>query len=79
MKSLPIVGSDPTSAPALVAAPVAATSYKGSYAFITLGCPKNLVDSERMLGSLSIDGYSLVSEASGADFVIVNTCGFIES
>jgi ribosomal protein S12 methylthiotransferase len=52
---------------------------KGSYAFVSLGCPKNLVDSEKMLGHLALDGYSLVSEPDGADFVIVNTCGFIES
>lgn len=52
---------------------------KGTYAFISLGCPKNLIDSERMLGSLSLDGYTLVSEPDGADFVIVNTCGFIQS
>ena len=52
---------------------------KGSYAFVSLGCPKNLVDSERMLGSLAIDGYSLVSEPENSDFVIINTCGFIES
>ncbi|MCA9034612.1 MAG: 30S ribosomal protein S12 methylthiotransferase RimO [Planctomycetaceae bacterium] len=52
---------------------------KGTYAFVSLGCPKNLVDSEKMLGSLSLDGYSLVSEPEGSDFVIVNTCGFIES
>jgi ribosomal protein S12 methylthiotransferase len=52
---------------------------KGTYAFVSLGCPKNLVDSEKMLGTLALDGYSLVSEADGADFVIVNTCGFIES
>ncbi len=52
---------------------------KGTYAFVSLGCPKNLVDSEKMLGSLSLDGYTLVSEPEGADFVIVNTCGFIES
>ena len=52
---------------------------KGTYAFVSLGCPKNLVDSEKMLGSLSLDGYSLVSDPDGADFVIVNTCGFIES
>ena len=51
---------------------------KGTYAFISLGCPKNLVDSERMLGTLAIDGYTLVSEPAGADFVVVNTCGFIE-
>ncbi len=52
---------------------------KGNYAFVTLGCPKNLIDSERMLGSLSLDSYSLVSQPEGTDFVIVNTCGFIES
>ncbi|HWL07409.1 MAG TPA: 30S ribosomal protein S12 methylthiotransferase RimO, partial [Planctomicrobium sp.] len=51
---------------------------KGTYAFISLGCPKNLVDSEKMLGSLAMDGYTLVSEPDDADFVIVNTCGFID-
>ncbi|NOX53205.1 MAG: 30S ribosomal protein S12 methylthiotransferase RimO [Planctomycetes bacterium] len=50
-----------------------------TYAFVSLGCPKNLVDSEKMLGTLALDGYALVSEPDGADFVIVNTCGFIES
>lgn len=52
---------------------------KGTYAFVSLGCPKNLVDSEKMLGHLALDGYTLVSEPDGADFVVVNTCGFIES
>lgn len=51
---------------------------KGTYAFVSLGCPKNTVDSERMLGLLQLDGYRLVKEPDGADFVIVNTCGFIE-
>jgi ribosomal protein S12 methylthiotransferase len=55
-----------------------ASDTKGTYAFVSLGCPKNLVDSERMLGLLQIDGYELVSEPDGADFVVVNTCGFIE-
>jgi ribosomal protein S12 methylthiotransferase len=54
------------------------SSSKGSYAFVSLGCAKNLVDSERMLGLLQLDGYQLVEEPDGADFVIVNTCGFIE-
>ena len=53
-------------------------SPKGSYAFISLGCPKNLVDSERMLGKLAQDGYALQPDADGADVVVVNTCGFIE-
>src|SRR5207237_9117118 len=50
---------------------------RATYAFVSLGCPKNLVDSERMLGLLQLDGYELVSEPDGADFVVVNTCGFI--
>ena len=46
--------------------------------FISLGCPKNLVDSEIMAGTLLKDGYSVVADAEDADTVIVNTCGFIE-
>jgi ribosomal protein S12 methylthiotransferase len=46
--------------------------------FISLGCPKNLVDSEIMAGTLINDGYSVVSEAEDADTVVINTCGFIE-
>src|SRR3954471_9679778 len=49
-----------------------------TFAFVSLGCPKNLVDSERMLGKLAQDGYSLVPDTDGADVVVVNTCGFIE-
>src|ERR1700686_3210286 len=49
-----------------------------TFAFVSLGCPKNLVDSERMLGKLAQDGYSLTPDANGADVVVVNTCGFIE-
>jgi ribosomal protein S12 methylthiotransferase len=51
---------------------------KATFAFVSLGCPKNLVDSERMLGKLAQDGYALVPDADGADVVVVNTCGFIE-
>ncbi len=51
---------------------------KGRYAFVSLGCPKNLVDSERMLGLLQLEGYQLVDDPDGSDFVVVNTCGFIE-
>ena len=46
---------------------------------MSLGCPKNTVDSERMLGLLRLDGYQLVADPDGADFVVVNTCGFIEA
>jgi ribosomal protein S12 methylthiotransferase len=49
-----------------------------SFAFVSLGCPKNLVDSERMLGKLAQAGYALTADADGADVVVVNTCGFIE-
>lgn len=46
---------------------------------VSLGCAKNLVDSEVMLGTLARQGYSLSSDADQADVVIVNTCGFIDS
>jgi ribosomal protein S12 methylthiotransferase len=49
-----------------------------TFAFVSLGCPKNTVDSERMLGKLAQDGYALTPDADGADVVVVNTCGFIE-
>jgi ribosomal protein S12 methylthiotransferase len=52
---------------------------KGTFSFVSLGCPKNLVDSERMLGLLAQDGYVLVPEDQPADLVIVNTCGFIDA
>ncbi len=45
----------------------------------TLGCPKNRVDSEVMLGTLADAGYRLVQEPRQADVIVVNTCGFIES
>jgi ribosomal protein S12 methylthiotransferase len=47
--------------------------------FVSLGCPKNLVDTEIMLGSLSHDGYSVVENPEEADTVVINTCGFIEA
>lgn len=52
--------------------------FKGKYAFISLGCPKNTVDSERMMGLLKLDGYELIADPEQSDFVVVNTCGFIE-
>jgi ribosomal protein S12 methylthiotransferase len=53
-------------------------SEKSKVHFISLGCPKNLVDSEIMAGTLMKDGYQVVGEPDQADTVIVNTCGFIE-
>src|SRR3954449_748774 len=50
-----------------------------TFSFVSLGCPKNLVDSERMLGLLAQDGYALVPDAQKADLVIINTCGFIDA
>jgi ribosomal protein S12 methylthiotransferase len=50
-----------------------------SVAFVSLGCPKNLVDSERMLGLLAGDGLAVTSDASQADAIVVNTCGFLEA
>src|SRR6059058_1121824 len=47
--------------------------------FVSLGCPKNLVDSEVMMGLLSQAGAELVPQAEDADVIVVNTCSFIES
>ncbi len=47
--------------------------------FVSLGCPKNLVDSERILTELRTDGYNIVPSYENVDLVIVNTCGFIDS
>ena len=47
--------------------------------FVSLGCPKNLVDSEVMLGALSREGYSITAQKEDADVIVVNTCGFIDS
>lgn len=47
--------------------------------FVSLGCPKNLVDSEVMMGTLAEAGYEITSSAEDAETVVVNTCGFIES
>ena len=46
--------------------------------FISLGCPKNLVDSEVMMGILSREGYELTPRADDAEILVVNTCSFIE-
>ena len=50
-----------------------------SVAFVSLGCPKNLVDSERMLGLLAQDGLSITPDAAEADAIVINTCGFLEA
>src|SRR5919106_3554931 len=47
--------------------------------FVSLGCPKNLVDSEVMMGHLKQSGYEITADATEAETVVVNTCGFIDS
>ncbi len=82
---LPIVteSDSPQSARIARSPEAAATSgdakARGNYAVISLGCPKNLVDTEQMLGRLDQDGYRMVDSVDSADFVVVNTCGFIDS
>ncbi|MEI6611740.1 30S ribosomal protein S12 methylthiotransferase RimO [Polynucleobacter sp.] len=51
----------------------------GKIGFVSLGCPKALVDSELILTQLSAEGYETAKDYSGADLVVVNTCGFIDS
>jgi len=59
--------------------PAAKPAAVTSVAFVSLGCPKNLVDSERMLGLLAADGLTVTSDAAGADAIVINTCGFLEA
>src|SRR4030066_1132348 len=47
--------------------------------FVSLGCPKPRVDSERILSQLRAEGYAVSPSYEGADLVVVNTCGFIDS
>ena len=47
--------------------------------FVSLGCPKALVDSERIITRLRAEGYELSRDHAGSDVVIVNTCGFLDS
>ena len=61
----PLTGEAPKSAPKI--------------SFVSLGCPKALVDSERIITQLRAEGYELTKSHAGADAVIVNTCGFLDS
>ncbi len=47
--------------------------------FVSLGCPKALVDSERIITKLRAEGYAIAPDYAGADVVVVNTCGFLNS
>ena len=84
--SLPIVDPSATAAAcgsgtAVMAAPqpIDPATCRGTFSMVSLGCPKNLVDSERMLGLLREDGWQLVSDPQGSDLVVVNTCAFIDA
>lgn len=55
------------------------TSTQNKVGFISLGCPKALVDSERILTQLRAEGYDIVPDYAGANLVVVNTCGFIDA
>jgi ribosomal protein S12 methylthiotransferase len=55
------------------------SSSKSTVGFVSLGCPKALVDSERILSQLRVDGYDIVGSYDDAALVVVNTCGFIDS
>jgi ribosomal protein S12 methylthiotransferase len=68
-----------TPAKTLASQAQAAANKGNTIGFVSLGCPKNLVDSERILTQLRTEGYNIVPSYSDADMVIVNTCGFIDS
>ena len=55
------------------------SEYAAKVGFVSLGCPKNLVDSERILTQLRTEGYDVTNSYNDAELVIVNTCGFIDS
>jgi ribosomal protein S12 methylthiotransferase len=60
--------------------PKAATkTHAPKVGFVSLGCPKALVDSERILSQLKAEGYETAADYAGADVVVVNTCGFLDS
>jgi len=76
---LPVVTDSPLPLSRSTPAQSDAPTPRGRYAVVSLGCPKNLVDTEQMLGRLDADGYRMVDSVDGADFVVINTCGFIAS
>jgi len=86
-QALPIVDGGEAQAascgggPAVMPAPlpVDPERCRGTFSMVSLGCPKNLVDTERMLGLLRDDGWQLVGDPTGSDLVVVNTCAFIDA
>lgn len=57
---------------------LSADTRKTAIGFVNLGCPKNQVDAEIMLGALATNGFELTTDPAGAEVIIINTCGFIE-
>lgn len=74
--ALPVLGEHRNASSEI---PPVDVDYAGNVALVTLGCAKNLVDSEIMLGSLLERGFRPVSDAENADLIVVNTCAFLES
>src|SRR5437868_656837 len=72
LKTISVILDEPTKASEPVAQPT-------KVGFVSLGCPKNLVDSEVMMGMLAEAGAELISRAEDADVIVVNTCSFIDS
>jgi ribosomal protein S12 methylthiotransferase len=64
---------------ALLEASPTPTSTRPKVGFVSLGCPKNLVDSEVMMGLLHHNGAELIQRADDADIIVINTCSFIDS
>jgi ribosomal protein S12 methylthiotransferase len=81
-KSIPAVppaASDPVSQAAAKPAQETVLGRRLRVGFVSLGCPKNLVDSEVMMGMLATSGAEITSRAEDADIIVVNTCSFIDS
>jgi len=77
----PMTDISKNSAPAASTAPIGQSAHKPApkVGFVSLGCPKALVDSERIISKLRAEGYAIAPDYAGADVVVVNTCGFLNS
>ena len=75
----PANAARPAAKPSRPAAERARPAKPPKIGFVSLGCPKALVDSERILTQLRTEGYAISPSYDGADLVVVNTCGFIDS
>jgi ribosomal protein S12 methylthiotransferase len=73
------MSTDRSTAPLASTSPSVSPVPRPRIGFVSLGCPKNLVDSEVMMGMLSINGAEITSRAEDADIIVVNTCSFIDT